>query len=837
MASHSPEETLNRYLLEILHSDVMTDVESFIGHEALSTPYRYTIRFTSPIKDISPKDILNQQATLLMRAPNTAWSTYIESSEKWLETRRIEGIFTAFERISTSADESLYEVELSHPLALLERTRRHAIYLDTTVPELVKQILKGHNFEGYEIDFDNLSCRYPHREMITQWGETDLQFIRRLLSEVGIWFRFEAHPEHAFIIVMVFADSQQRYIFDHKINHVDTSGLSSNSYAVHSLKARHCIVPAEVVVRNYDYRLGGAQTLETQADIARQDMTTYGSEYHYADIHHAPGDRWQKDQEAETTWFYARIRHEFLLNQQTQLSATADSPDITPGMELTIAGDIPEAFASGFIVTTMVAEASRKNAYCVELSGIPYSEEICFRPERLPRPCISGTVPARVSSLTANDRYAHLDAKGRYWVKFDFDRQDEEKGHESMLVRLARPYAGDTYGHHFPLLDNTEVGIAFEGGDPERPYIAYAMHDEHNPDVVTHRNNTRNVIRTPANNKIRLEDKRGEEHIKVATELGKTQLNMGHLVNAEHALRGEGFEVRTDKKGTLRAAEGILVTTEPQTRAQGKQLDMSATIRQLEQALTLAKTLQQSASIAQATPVDATKQQQLQQALNGLSQPGMLHYADAGIALVTPASLQLSAGEDMVLTAGNSSSINILKNLSVAVGQGISAFARKLGIKLIAASGDVTMQAQKGAIGILADQQFSMTSVNGQMVLSAKKGLQLVCGGGGLRVNTDGSVEIFSPTKISQKAPVLVYQDGESVKTMAPAFESGTFARRFALHADGDPKQVIAYQKFRLTKSNGEAVEGITDAQGCSPLLDMTDLEQVTMELLHGETA
>ncbi|WP_278811066.1 type VI secretion system Vgr family protein, partial [Obesumbacterium proteus] len=81
-------------------------------------------------------------------------------------------------------------------------------------------------------------------------------------------------------------------------------------------------------------------------------------------------------------------------------------------------------------------------------------------------------------------------------------------------------------------------------------------------------------------------------------------------------------EVRTDKKGTLRAAEGILVTTEPQTRAQGKQLDMSATIRQLEQALTLAKTLQQSASIAQATPVAATKQQQLQQALNGLSHQG-----------------------------------------------------------------------------------------------------------------------------------------------------------------------------------------------------------------------
>jgi type VI secretion system secreted protein VgrG len=41
------------------------------------------------------------------------------------------------------------------------------------------------------------------------------------------------------------------------------------------------------------------------------------------------------------------------------------------------------------------------------------------------------------------------------------------------------------------------------------------------------------VLRTPANNKLRMEDKRGEEHIKLATEYGKTQLNSGHLVDSQ----------------------------------------------------------------------------------------------------------------------------------------------------------------------------------------------------------------------------------------------------------------------------------------------------------------
>ncbi|OZY11424.1 hypothetical protein CIJ87_25325, partial [Escherichia coli] len=46
-------------------------------------------------------------------------------------------------------------------------------------------------------------------------------------------------------------------------------------------------------------------------------------------------------------------------------------------------------------------------------------------------------------------------------------------------------------------------------------------------------NYKRNVLRTPANNKIRLDDERGKEHIKVSTEYGgKSQLNLGHLVDA-----------------------------------------------------------------------------------------------------------------------------------------------------------------------------------------------------------------------------------------------------------------------------------------------------------------
>ncbi|AHN26438.1 TssI/VgrG protein [Gilliamella apicola] len=51
------------------------------------------------------------------------------------------------------------------------------------------------------------------------------------------------------------------------------------------------------------------------------------------------------------------------------------------------------------------------------------------------------------------------------------------------------------------------------------------MHDSQLPDNVTTINKRHNVICTPANNKLRMDDKRGQEHIKLATEYGKTQLN------------------------------------------------------------------------------------------------------------------------------------------------------------------------------------------------------------------------------------------------------------------------------------------------------------------------
>lgn len=827
------QDTINRYLLYFhCNESVIPDVNSFTANEALSQPYRYIIRFTTSEQNISIDTVLNQKAEFILRAPNPIAKWHGESN--WLLVRQINGVITRLSRISSSADEALYECVLEHELVLLSQNHRSAVYMNITVPDLVTLVMKNSGFfEGFNIDFDKLSHDYPRREMVIQWKENDLQFIQRLLAEVGIWFRIENHDKVQKETVTIFGDSAARYIFsDKQTPYIRDSGTTSYEEYVTDLEEQHKIIPQSVLVRTYNYR--APQSPQVNKTIATQSTPAginNGQEYHYADHYLEKGDSYGK--EAETANFYARLRYERLLNEQCILGAKTNDPVLQPGIMFNISGPIPDGFKPGLLITAMTIRGSRAEHYCADLTGIPYFHSYNFRPELISRPVIAGTVPAKVAAMTSDKTYAGVDAQGRYRVQFDFDLDEKRDGFESALVRLARPYAGDTYGFHFPLLEGTEVAVAFEGGDPDRPFIAHVMHDGSRPDLVTNRNDTRNVIRTAGLNKIRLEDRRNQQHIKISTEYSKGQLSVGHLVDADGKKRGEGLEARTDSWMTLRAAKGVMITTEKQPRALGQQLDMTAAIAQLEAALKVAMTLQQSANTAGASNVDTEQQNALSQTLNQLSAPGILTYAGEGMAHVTPQSLQLSAGKDLIATAGNNASVNVVKKFSLAVGEKLSLFVRKLGIQLIAGAGDINTQAQRGAMHMLSEQDFTMVSKAGKLNGSAKQGLQFVCAGGGIRVSPSGLVTIFSPTGIELKAPNLKYDGAESAQVQSPSFNKGAFKQRYQLHASDDADQVLANRKFKLSSSSGQVVEGVTDSNGYSPLLDADDLDTYKLELME----
>ena len=370
---------------------------------------------------------------------------------------------------------------------------------------------------------------------------------------------------------------------------------------------------------------------------------------------------------------------------------------------------------------------------------MPYTERYCFRPAEIPRPEIHGTLPARIESREKNDIYAHLDGHGRYRVRLDFDRDDTEQGFAYLWLRMAKPYAGETYGWHAPLTDGTEVAIAYSSGDIDLPYIAYALHDSEHPDHVTRDNHTRNVLRTPANNKLRMEDRRGEEHIKLATEYGKTQLNGGHLVDAQGQRRGTGAELRTDEYGAIRAGKGLFVSADAQVKAQGEALDRDAVLKEIDRLNQQLQQLEIAAEQAQALKADVDSQiRMFEQRLKPLNE-ALLMSAPEGMALTSGEHLQLAASKNVAINAGGHISMGVMGNMAGLAGEKLGLFARTGQLSLKASEGPVEVQAQNGNMRLFAEKTLTISSAS-DISFAGKKRITLIGGGSYLRLEA-GKVE------------------------------------------------------------------------------------------------
>ncbi|HCL5290340.1 TPA: type VI secretion system tip protein VgrG, partial [Salmonella enterica] len=619
-------------------------------------PFRWDIEFTSLHANIPPEQVLMKYASLRMRGG-----------------KNVHGMVTRLEWLSTSRDQSHYRLTLSSRLTLLGYTRQCAVFQNLSVPEVVEQVLRKHGLEGPDFEF-RLERTYPARELITQWRETDLQFIQRILSEVGIYWRTEMDDVRG-LDTCILADSQLNYRFDVQLPYSEPSGLFDGAAdSVWDVRTWHNIATGTVATRDYNYRT--ATTPMDAAVSVRSDAVTTGAHYRYTAPYRDAGDDTSPEPETESGAFYARIHHERELSRSVRIHLFSNTAHLTPGQVLEPQGDVITALKEGVILTLVAFRGARDSRLHVSVWGVPYTERYCFRPAEIPRPLIPGTLPARIESREKNDIYAHLDEQGRYRVRLDFDRDATDPGYGYLWLRMAKPTAGESSGWHMPLTDGTEVEIAYSNGDIDLPYIACALHDSEHPDHVTRDNHTRNVLRTPANNKLRMEDRRGEEHIKLATEYGKSQLNSGHMVDSQGQRRGTGAELRTDEHGVIRAGKGLFVSADAQPKAQGEALDRDAALKEIDRLNQQLQQLEIAAEKAQALKADVDSQiQMFAQRLKPLNE-ALLMTAPEGMALTSGEDMQLAATKNVAVNAGGDISAGVTGNLTALAGEKLGLFAR-----------------------------------------------------------------------------------------------------------------------------------------------------------------
>ncbi|EJN0439430.1 type VI secretion system tip protein VgrG [Escherichia coli] len=800
--------SLNRYHLIIPSCPSPLDVEHFSGREEMSQTYYYIINFTSTDNDLDAGLLLRKSATFTMGTGGL---------KEQVSQKVVHGVITDFRRISGSADQAKYQVILEPFIKLLDRQHRsHRFFVNKSVPEVVTEVLQEHGLKGWEFEF-RLKKTYPKREQINQYQESDLQFIQRLLAEVGIFYFFTLQPDTQTEVVH-FGDSQAALTFDKTLAINSPSGMNDNrADSVWGLNVTHNVAEASVTTKAYNHREAQYLLQSAPADMTHGDGDgiNYGEVYHYHFRHLERGDK--IDPVPETANFYARLGHERYLAEQVRITGNSTDATLAPAQVLTITDSLPPTLPAllrnPVLLTCVGFSASRKDALQVVLKGVPYSEVICWRPPLLPRPKVTGTMTARVASAKEGDIYAWQDTSGMYRVKFDADRDDKNPGQESMPVRLAKPYSGDAYGFHFPLIQGTEVAIAFEEGDLDRPYIAHALHDSRHVDHVTDKNGTRNVIRTPANNKLRMEDKRGEEHIKLSTEYGgKTQLNLGHNVDEERVVRGEGAELRTDDWVAIRGGKGILLSADAQPNADGVMLDMHKAIQQLEHALALAKSLGKAAETAKATSADSDSQSILKSALSGLQKPGILAHSPMGIGVVTPEAVRIASGNQSVgIVSGRNTDITAAQSVTVAASNSVSLFAQSAGMQLFAGQGKVDVQAQGDALNLQALKDVTVTSNRGSVTLSASKELTLVCNGAYIKIS-GGNIELGCPGNILLKSANVQKMRAANLNLSPQVLPKG-FKGGFTI-TNQDTGEVMPYILYKITTAEGDVYSGTTDKLG-----------------------
>ncbi|WP_338641112.1 type VI secretion system tip protein VgrG [Burkholderia pyrrocinia] len=794
------------YELKLAPHPAPFSILTFTGLDRISELYRYEIEFTSPVAGIPMDQVLGRPAKFIVDPvdPDMGYlqKMFGENAGQFSTkppAYTVHGIITRFDELGTSADETHYRVVLEPTLADLDRGVTSRLFQKQSVEEIVTDTLRHYGYRaGVDFQFQ-LRGEYKRREYVTQYRETTFAFIRRICAEAGIWFRWEQKKDRA---VVVFGDDLDAYARKQRtVPYRRDSGLESvGADAIKTLGREMQRVPETVRLHDYNHRQAGVSLL-VEENAARDDKTTNSVDYRW-------GEHYETPEEGKRV---ARLRHEAYLAGQIIFKGTGNPFWLEAGEVMRVEPNQVDA-KHGIFVTSVESRGGRSEAYWVAFEGIP-SDRVWRTPMALvSRPVVDGILPARITS-PGNYKYAYLTDQGWYVIKLPFDLDEWSPGGTSRPVRFAKPYSGDNYGHHFPLIDGAEVAIVFTDGHPDRPVIIGAMHDSLHPDLVNNLNHTRNLIRTAAQNELRMEDKEGVEHVHLTTPFQASELNLGHMVDGERKERGKGAELRTDEHVSVRGAKGVLVTAEAQSGASGQQLAMQGAQGVLDLALQQMRSLGEAARAAQAVAADCERQRVLLDGtLKELKKSGVLVSAPDGIGLASGTDLQLTANDNLIATAGGNADIGVMKRFTVAAGELVSLFAQKLGLKLFAARGRVEIQAQSDEMHLMSEKDMRMTSANGRVTIEAKSELILKCGGSYVRISSTGIEDgtrgnrTIKSSAFSRLGPSSL---GESMNT----WKHATFDEEFALQWPFDGKPV-AHRKFSIIREDGSVLRGTTDANG-----------------------
>ena len=497
-------------------------------------------------------------------------------------------------------------------------------------------------------------------------------------------------------------------------------------------------------------------------------------------------------------------------------------------------------------------EERQANQLILQRRNIPIVSE--YNPQQH-RPITS---PQRAKVVGPSDEEIHVDEWGRIKVRFLFTRKEDhehdggagsnDNDTDSAWIDVLTPWAGEGYGARFLPRIGEIVVINFFDGNIDRPFVTGRIHEAHRsptkfdnagklPDTKKLAGIKSKEVQGEGFNQLRFDDTTGQISAQLQSSHAASQLNLGKLSHpkdqAESKDRGEGFELRTDQWGAVRAGQGLLLSTHSQEQAMCDHLDAQPAKQQLESNQANAKALSEVAKNQQTDEIESLDQlkefaDQIQEKIAKFEKALLLLNSPAGIGLSTSEDIHLSADGQIDQIAGDSINLSTQKNLVAHVQNRISFFAAQSGIKQVAAKGRFEVHAQSDGMDLLAKQGVQIISTEDRIEISSPKEIVITAGGSQIKLNGSG---IFPTTggKFEVKAGQHLFMGGAKVPMDIPLMPNEIRKQLLLQYHDQEPVQGA---NFTIRYNNGQQYSGIVNNKG---IADITDAPEGEGRIIFGE--
>lgn len=447
--------------------DAFWHVTRFVIHEGFNEPYAVDL-------DVRSMDFSGNLSCLLGARAHA-------SIERGDLRRTLHGILDRVESGPLIPGLVTARLRLSPALVALEHRRNSRVFTDMSVVEVLRDVLEPTLAAfGRKLDTGWLGESYPQRAYITQYQESDFDFVSRLMEDDGIAYRFTQDGDAETLVLL---DDDAGYTKlatangpEGMLPMVTADGGSDQREDLRSFTRNVKLTANRARAASYDWRSPSDEP-SIGGDGDGLGLNADGPELEHYDFEPAPAGA---GAEAIARKLDLKRRR---LNQEAQkFVARTTATGITVGSTFELV-DHPDNDLNGeYLVTAVRHRMSMDDAAFVSapMAATPGSEACVYDNECDCVPLEVGFVPPKtkkrpfvpgIISATVSDAYA--DPDGMLAVTFHWDRKKKS----TCRLQVVQPWAGDHWGTQFFPRAGMQVMVSFVNGDPDHPVILGATYN------------------------------------------------------------------------------------------------------------------------------------------------------------------------------------------------------------------------------------------------------------------------------------------------------------------------------------------------------------------------